>query len=46
MIEAIRVLLVDDESLVRTGLRLILEGDPGIKIVAEAADGEACDRQR
>ncbi len=37
----IRVLLVDDETLVRSGLRMILEGDPGIEIVGEAIDGEA-----
>ena len=36
----IRVLLVDDDPMVRTGLGLILGGDPGIEIVAEAADGE------
>ncbi len=37
----VRVVLVDDESLVRTGLRLILEGDPAIEIVDQAADGAA-----
>ncbi|MBO8196317.1 response regulator transcription factor [Streptomyces oryzae] len=35
----IRVLLVDDDALVRAGLRLMLEGAPGIEIVGEAADG-------
>jgi DNA-binding NarL/FixJ family response regulator len=35
----IRVVLVDDEALVRTGLRLILGGDRSIEIVGEAADG-------
>ncbi|WOF23880.1 response regulator transcription factor [Microbacterium betulae] len=35
----VRVLLVDDEVLVRSGLRLILEGRAGIEIVGEAADG-------
>src|SRR5690606_10742605 len=35
----IRVLLVDDEELVRTGLRAILESEPGLEVVAEAADG-------
>lgn len=34
-----RVLLVDDEILVRTGLRLILEGSADIEIVGEASDG-------
>ncbi|MGW1864226.1 response regulator [Streptomyces mauvecolor] len=33
------VALVDDEELVRVGLRSILESDPEIKVVAEADDG-------
>lgn len=37
----VRVLLVDDEPLIRAGLRLILEGAPGIDVVGEAADGAA-----
>ena len=36
----IRVLLADDQSLVRTGFRLILSGEPGIEVVGEARDGE------
>ncbi|MGA5299628.1 response regulator [Nucisporomicrobium flavum] len=39
MSDAIRVLLVDDEELVRTGLRMILESQPDIEVVGEAADG-------
>ena len=35
----VRVLLADDHTLVRTGIRRILEGEPGIEVVAEAADG-------
>lgn len=35
----IRVLLVDDENLVRSGFRLILEAEPDIEVVGEAADG-------
>jgi len=35
----IRVLLVDDEAMVRTGLRLVLESEPDIKVVGEASDG-------
>lgn len=37
----IRVLVVDDEQLVRSGLRLILEAAPDIIVVGEAADGAA-----
>ena len=35
----IRVLLADDQALVRTGFRLILSGEPGIEVVGEAGDG-------
>ncbi|SCL70911.1 two component transcriptional regulator, LuxR family [Micromonospora citrea] len=35
----IRVLLADDQAMVRGGLRLILEDQPDIHVVAEAADG-------
>jgi DNA-binding NarL/FixJ family response regulator len=35
----IRVLLADDQALVRGGFRLILESEPDIKVVAEAEDG-------
>lgn len=35
----VRVVLVDDENLVRAGLRMILEGDPTIEIVGECSDG-------
>ncbi|WP_104162334.1 response regulator transcription factor [Cryobacterium sp. N22] len=35
----IRVVIVDDDALVRAGLRMILGGDPAIEIVGEAADG-------
>jgi DNA-binding NarL/FixJ family response regulator len=34
-----RILLADDQALVRGGLRLILEAEPDIEVVAEAADG-------
>jgi DNA-binding NarL/FixJ family response regulator len=37
---AIRVLLVDDQTLVRTGFRLILGSEPGIEVVGDAADGQ------
>jgi DNA-binding NarL/FixJ family response regulator len=35
----IRVLLVDDQSLLRMGFRLILNAEPDIEVVGEAADG-------
>ncbi|HEX5995749.1 MAG TPA: response regulator transcription factor [Jiangellales bacterium] len=35
----IGVLLVDDEELVRTGLRAILDAQPDLQVVGEAADG-------
>ncbi|SEQ92201.1 two component transcriptional regulator, LuxR family [Lentzea xinjiangensis] len=40
----IRVLIADDQTLVRTGFRLILDAEPGIKVISEAADGEAAVR--
>lgn len=39
MSDAIRVLLVDDQELVRYGFRLVLEADPRLVVVGEAADG-------
>jgi DNA-binding NarL/FixJ family response regulator len=36
---AIRVLLADDHSLVRAGLRALLQGVSGLEVVAEAGDG-------
>lgn len=35
----IRVLVADDEPLVRSGLRLILDAEPDIEVVGEAGDG-------
>ena len=37
---SIRVLIVDDQELVRTGFRLFLETPPGLAVVGEAGDGE------
>jgi DNA-binding NarL/FixJ family response regulator len=34
----ISVLLADDDQLTRAGLRLIIESDPGLTVVGEAAD--------
>lgn len=43
----IRILLADDHALVRRGVRLILEQEPDLQVVAEAADGlEAVERVR
>lgn len=38
----IRVLIADDQEMVRTGFRLILHTQPGIEVVGEAADGAEC----
>ena len=38
-IDRVRVMLVDDEELMRTGLRSVLSSDPSIEVVAEAVDG-------
>ena len=36
---SIRVLIADDQELVRTGFRMILTGEPDITVVGEAGDG-------
>jgi len=38
--EEIRILIADDHPIVRKGLRLSMEEDPGLKVVGEASDGE------
>lgn len=40
----IRVVIADDQAVVRAGFRTILESEPDIEIVGEAADGEAAVR--
>ncbi|MFE5333226.1 response regulator [Embleya sp. NPDC056575] len=35
----IRVLVADDQTIIRTGLRIMLNAQPGIEVVGEAADG-------
>ncbi len=37
--KAIRILLAEDQTLMRQGLRTLLELEPGLKVIAEAADG-------
>jgi DNA-binding NarL/FixJ family response regulator len=39
MADIVRVLLVDDDALVRSGLRMMLAGAAGIEVVGEAGDG-------
>ncbi|MFI6316071.1 response regulator [Nonomuraea sp. NPDC050556] len=41
----IRVLLVDDQPLLRTGFRLILEAEPDITVVGQAGDGKDAQEQ-
>ena len=44
---SIRILIVDDQELVRIGFRLFLETQPGLAVVGEAGDGEeAIERAR
>jgi DNA-binding NarL/FixJ family response regulator len=43
----VRILLVDDQPLLRTGFRMVLGGEPDLDIIAEAGDGvEAVDLAR
>jgi len=43
----VRVLIADDQALVRSGFRKLLEAEPGIEVVAEASDGlEAIEKAR
>jgi DNA-binding NarL/FixJ family response regulator len=41
---ALRVLIADDQALLRAGFRLILQTEPDLVVVAEAADGDAAVR--
>jgi two-component system response regulator NreC len=40
MSERIRVLIADDHTIVRSGVRLLLEAEPDIEVVGEALDGQ------
>jgi two-component system response regulator NreC len=42
---ALRIILADDHTLVREGLRKILEAQPGWQVIGEAADGREAVRQ-
>jgi DNA-binding NarL/FixJ family response regulator len=44
-VNAIRVLIVDDQSLFREGLRTLLSAQPDLKVIGEAANGEEALRQ-
>jgi DNA-binding NarL/FixJ family response regulator len=45
--EPVRILITDDQALVRGGLRMILDAQPDLEVVGEAADGrEALQRAR
>jgi two-component system response regulator NreC len=37
--QPVRVLIVDDHGIVRSGLRLLLDADPALEVVGEAGDG-------
>jgi len=41
----IRILLADDQPLVRTGFRMILDAEPDMEVIAEAGDGADAVRQ-
>ena len=41
MTEPIRVLIADDETLIRAGFRALINAEPGMIVVGEAADGAA-----
>jgi DNA-binding NarL/FixJ family response regulator len=38
---SIRVIVADDQDIVRTGLRMIIDAQPGIEVIGEAKDGRA-----
>ncbi len=45
MSDPIRVLLADDQELVRAGFRALLDAEDGIEVAGEAADGEGRSRR-
>ena len=38
--ERIKLMIVDDHKVVRTGLKMLFQNDKNVKVVAEAKDGE------
>ena len=44
MTEKIRILLADDHTVLRDGLRALLERQPDMTVVGEAGDGRECVR--
>ena len=42
---SIRIMLVDDQELVRTGFRMVLDAQPDMTVVGEAGDGLAAARR-
>ena len=42
--EKIRILLADDHTILRSGVRALLEGEPGLSVIGEAEDGRAAVR--
>ncbi|SDG70542.1 DNA-binding response regulator, NarL/FixJ family, contains REC and HTH domains [Lentzea fradiae] len=45
MTRAVRVLVVDDQALIRAGLRGVLESESGVTVVGEAGDGDTAVRR-
>ena len=41
----VRVVVADDQEVIRAGLCRILEGEPDLEVVGQAADGEAAVRE-
>lgn len=42
--EAVRIVLADDHAVMRSGLRMLLEAEPGFEVVAEAGDAQSAVR--
>lgn len=42
--KAVRIVLADDHAVMRAGLRMLLDSEPGFEVVAEAGDAESAER--